>query len=57
MMTPVQRWSAPLPEVDLREMLRYAACRAPDEQVTALAASVVFCRVEKIEGFFLLAIP
>ncbi len=47
MMTPVQRWSAPLPEVDLREMLRYAACRAPDEQVTALAASAAEegCRV------------
>ena len=38
-MTPVQRWSAPLPEVDLREMLRYAACRDLDEQVMALAAS------------------
>lgn len=47
MMTPVQRWNAPLPEVDLREMLRYAACRAPDEQVTALAASAAEegCRV------------
>jgi len=37
MMSPIQRWSAPLPPVDLREMLRYAACRAPDEAVTALA--------------------
>lgn len=47
MMTPVRRWSAPLPEVDLREMLRYAACRAPDQQVTALAASAAEegCRV------------
>ena len=37
MMTAVQQWSAPLPDVDLREMLRYAACRAPDEQTLALA--------------------
>ena len=37
MMTPIQRWNGTLPEVDLREMLRYAACRAPDETVTALA--------------------
>lgn len=37
MMTPIQRWSAELPEVDLAEMLRYAACRTPDEAVTALA--------------------
>ena len=36
MMTPIQRWSAPLPPVDLREMLRYAACREMDEQVLAL---------------------
>ena len=37
MMTAVQQWAAPLPSVDLREMLRYAACRAPDEQTLALA--------------------
>ena len=37
MMTAVQQWSAPLPDVDLREMLRYAACRAPDEQTLSLA--------------------
>lgn len=36
-MSAPQRWSAPLPAVDLPEMLRYAACRAPDEAVTALA--------------------
>ena len=37
MMTPIRRYSAPLPPVDEREMLRYAACRAPDEQTLALA--------------------
>ena len=37
MMTAVQQWTAPLPSVDLGEMLRYAACRAPDEQTLALA--------------------
>ena len=37
MMTPIRRYSAPLPPVDEREMLRYAACRAPDEGVLALA--------------------
>ena len=39
MMPPVRRWEGTLPEVDLREVLRYAACRAPDEQVLALARS------------------
>ena len=33
----IMRWSAPLPQVDLGELLRYAACRAPDEQTLALA--------------------
>lgn len=33
----IRRWSAPLPAVDLAEMLRYAACRAPDEAVLTLA--------------------
>ena len=37
MTAAVKRWSAPLPQVDLGEMLRYAACRAPDEQTLALA--------------------
>ena len=37
MMATVQQWTAPLPDVDLREMLRYAACRAPDEQTLSLA--------------------
>ena len=37
MTAATKRWSAPLPQVDLREMLRYAACRAPDEQTLALA--------------------
>ena len=37
MMTAVQQWTAPLTPVDLPEMLRYAACRAPDEQTLALA--------------------
>ena len=36
MMTAVQQWTAPLPSVDLRELLRYAACRAPDEETLAL---------------------
>ncbi len=36
MMTPIRRYSAPLPPVDMGEMLRYAACRAPDEGVLAL---------------------
>ena len=35
-MTPIRRYSAPLPPVDEGEMLRYAACRAPDEGVLAL---------------------
>ena len=39
MMTPIQQWSGVLQAVDLSEMLRYAACRAPDEQVLALARS------------------
>ena len=37
MTAATKRWSAPLPQVDLQEMLRYAACRAPDEQTLALA--------------------
>ena len=37
MMAVVQQWTAPLPGVDLSEMLRYAACRAPDEQTLSLA--------------------
>ena len=38
-MPPVRRWSGTPGEVDLREVLRYAACRTPDEQVLALARS------------------
>ena len=37
MMTPILQWSGVLPAVDLPEMLRYAACRAADEQTLALA--------------------
>ena len=37
MMSPIRRYSAPLSPVDEREMLRYAACRTPDEGVLALA--------------------
>ena len=39
MMPPVRRWSGTLGEVDLREVLRYAACREMDEEVLALARS------------------
>ena len=34
-----QRWESALPPVDLQEMLRYAACRAPTEEVLSLARS------------------
>ena len=37
MMEPICHWSGELPAVDLREVLRYAACREEDAQVMALA--------------------